>query len=193
VIVQGFAYVTDAEDHIGVFVKFLSGGETVDLTAGSENLEVARSSDVGGLDISPDGTQIMFTAGPHGAPPSMMSAYVIGAPLGGTPRKLIDRGISARWSPDGTKLAYIVAGGGAGDALAVSDANGANGRQILPAAGGVHAHWPAWSADSQFVYFIKSTSSMNGEPAEIFRVAAAGGRAEPVVTTTRRALFRFVA
>ena len=29
---------------------------------------------------------------------------------------------------------------------------------------------------------------MNGEPAEIFRVAAAGGSAEPVVTTTRRAL-----
>ena len=44
---------------------------------------------------------------------------------------------------------------GRGDALAVSDANGANQRQILPAAGGVHAHWPAWSADGQFVYFIK--------------------------------------
>ncbi len=187
--VKWIAYVSDGGDHIGVFVKFLSGGETADLTAGSENLEVARSSDIGGLDISPDGTQIMFTAGPHGAQPSMMSAYVIGAPLGGTPRKLIDRGISARWSPDGTKLAYVVAGGGAGDALAVSDANGANQRQILPAAGGVHAHWPAWSADGQFVYFIKSTSSMNGEPAEIFRVAAAGGNAEPVVTTTRRALF----
>ena len=94
------AYVSDAGDRVGVFVKFLSGGETANLTAGSENLEVARSSDVGALDMSPDGTQIVFAAGPQGAPASTMSTYVIGAPLGGTPRKLVAvalRAVVTRW------------------------------------------------------------------------------------------------
>lgn len=50
-------------------------------------------------------------------------------------------------------------------------------------------HWPAWSADGRQIYFTYSPSTVNWEPTEIYRVSAAGGPIEPVVTTARRAVF----
>jgi Tol biopolymer transport system component len=55
--------------------------------------------------------------------------------------------------------------------------------------GGLHAHWPAWSADGAFIYYIRSVAPWNVEPSEIYRVPAAGGPAEPVITTSRRAIY----
>ncbi len=160
-----------------MWVKFLTGGQAVNLTAGITDVHVSRRNDIGGLDISPDGTQIAFPAGPQDANLTQLSTYVVGAPLGGAPRKLIDGGLGARWSPDGTKLAYVVPGGSAGDSLRVSDADGGNARKIVPLSGGIHTHWPAWSGNGEYVYFIRSITTQNLEPSEIYRVRAAGGSA----------------
>jgi Tol biopolymer transport system component len=170
-----------------VWVKFLTGGEAVNLTGNIQDLYTSPRNDLGGLDISPDGTQILIPAGAKGAPASQMSTYVIGAPLGGAPRKLVDGGMAARWSPDGTKLVYVKGGGSAGDSLWISDASGNNPRELVPIAGGVHTHWPAWSADGQFVFYIRSIVTQNMEPSEIYRVPAAGGTPEAFVATSRRA------
>jgi len=185
-------YVSDSGGRSDIFVKFLSGGEAVNLTAGIRDLYVPRRPGIGGIDISPDGTAITFGAGEGaGDVPSQQSTYVIGAPLGGTPRKLIERCTGARWSPDGTRLVCVQAGGSAGDALKVVDANGGNPLEILPVSGGVHAHWPSWSADGNYVYFNRSVATDNSEPTEIYRVPAAGGPPEPVVVTSRRAAFAY--
>jgi eukaryotic-like serine/threonine-protein kinase len=184
-------YAADSGSRSDIFVKFLSGGEAVNLTAGLREFYVARRSDIGGIDISPDGTMITFGAGPQGGVLSQQSTYVMGAPLGGAPRKLIERSTGARWSPDGTKLVCVQPGGSAGDALKIVDANGGNPREILPVSGGVHAHWPSWSADGNYIYFNRSVASDNTEPTEIYRVPVAGGPAEPVVATSRRAVFPY--
>jgi Tol biopolymer transport system component len=182
------AYMAETPDRTDVWVKFLSGGEAVNLTARIPDLYVSPRNDIGGLDISPDGTQILFPAGPRGALASQMSTYVIGAPLGGAPRKLIAGAMGARWSPDGQKLLYVNPGGSAGDSLSVSDVSGDNARTVVPLAGGIHVHWPAWSADGQSIYYIRSVATQNMEPAEICRVPISGGSPEAVVGTTRRAI-----
>jgi Tol biopolymer transport system component len=187
------AYLADTPMRTDLWVKFRTGGEAVNLTAGLQDVHVARRNDVGGLDISPDGSQILFPAGPPNAAPTQQSMYVIGAPLGGAPRKLISFGLGARWSPDGKKLVYVVPGGSAGDSLQVSDADGGDARTIVPLVGGVHTHFPAWSADGEYIYFTRATSTQNLEPSEIYRVRAAGGTAEAVVTTNRRAGYPFPA
>ncbi len=187
------AYLSDTPARCDVWVKFLSGGEAANLTATLADLHVARRNDIGGLDISPDGSEIAFSAGPLGAGPTQLSTYVIGAPLGGTPRKLIAGGVGARWSPDGKRLAYVTAGGSAGDALMVSDASGADPRTLVPVAGGVHMHWPAWSADGEYIYVIRGISTQNLEPSEIYRVSVASAQLERVVATSRRAVYPFPA
>ena len=187
------AYLSDAAGPTDVWVKFVTGAQAVNLTAAwRDGLVVSVRRDAGGLDISPDGTQILFDAAVD-VSVGRVSSYVIPAPLGGTPRKLIDGGRGARWSPDGTQIAYVVPGGQAGDSIAVADASGEHPREVLPVAGGLHAHWPAWSADGRYVYFIRGVSTTNAEPSEIFRVPAAGGPPERVVATSRRAVFPFPA
>ena len=185
------AYLADSTTRSDVWVKFLTGGEAMNLTGGLADLFPPRRNDIGGLDISPDGSQLLFAAGPPEATPAQLSTYVIGAPLGGAPRKLIDGGVGARWSPDGKRLVYVIAGGSAGDSLVVADAEGGNAHVVVPVSGGVHAHWPAWSADGNYIYFIRGISTLNNDPSEIVRVAAAGGTIETVVSSSRRAVYPF--
>ncbi len=183
------AYLGDAGGSIQIWVKFLTGRAATALTLNS-GLELPTRSSIGGLAISPDGTEIAFDAGEKpGTPANLFDSWVIPAPLGGTPRKLVERGRAVRWSPDGRRIAYVRAGATAGDSLFIADADGSNERRVIGLTGGMHVHWPAWSADGQHVYFSYSAATANDEPSEIYRVAATGGRLEPVVQTPRRALF----
>ena len=56
------AYLSNARGPTDVWVRFLSGGDPVNLTA-STTLEIQSRADLGGLAISPDGSMIAFDAG----------------------------------------------------------------------------------------------------------------------------------
>ena len=183
------AYLSNARGPVDIYVKFPASGAAANLTADS-GLELPARSEVGGLAVSPDGASIAFDAGARpGTPSNLFDGWVIPAPLGGIPRKLVERGRSIRWSPDGTLIAYVRAGAAAGDALYVADADGTNERELVPTRGGMHLHWPAWSADGRYVYFSYGPATANGEPTEIHRVSITGGGREPIVRTVRRALY----
>jgi Tol biopolymer transport system component len=179
------AYLSDARGPTDVWVKFIAGGEAVNLTEKTGFVVEART-DIGGLDISPDGSLISFGAGKSPKNAFDYSTWVIPAPLGGEPRPLFTRGLGARWSPDGRRIAYISPGGGGGDALIVCDADGGNPKEVQRTS--IHLHAPAWSADGRFLYFLESMMTFNEAPAEIWRVPAGGGPAERVVATSRRAI-----
>jgi eukaryotic-like serine/threonine-protein kinase len=183
------AYLSDSRGPVDLWVKFVAGGEAINLTA-SSTLGLPSRIDIGGLAISPDGTNISVDAGStKDTPSNLYDAWVIPAPLGGIPRKLVQRGRALRWSPDGTKIAYVRAGASAGDSLLVADADGGNPREIVPIHGGMHLHWPAWSHDGKYIYFNYTISTSNSEPSSIYRVPAIGGHTEPVVASERRAEF----
>jgi Tol biopolymer transport system component len=182
------AYLSDARGPVDVWVKFVAGGEPANLTA-STDLQVQVRSAIGGLEISPDGNGIAVQARTKGSNQPPFDTWVIPAPLGGTPRRFVETSGALRWSPDGTRIVYVRPGESRGDAIVVADANGANARELVPARGGWHTHWPAWSADGQFIYFFQTIATWNGEPSEIVRVSASGGEPQIIVRTTRRALF----
>jgi Tol biopolymer transport system component len=183
------AYLSNAGGRIALWVKFLSGGDATNLTANLP-LELPSRIDIGGLAISPDGASIAFDAGSApGTPANLFDSWIIPAPAGGAPRKLVERGRGTRWSPDGTRIAYIRAGAAAGDSLYVADADATNERRLLDVRGGMHMHWLAWSADGRHVYFVSTPTTTNLEPAEIHRVSVDGGTPEVVIKTARRAVF----
>ncbi len=180
------AYLSNARGPTDVWVKFIAGGDPANLTA-TADIEVQAQDYIGGLEVSPDGTQIAFQAQ---GPRQTGAGWVIPAPLGGVPRRVLATGNSGlRWSPDGKRIAYVKTGGSLGDALMVADADGQNEREIAKRQGARHIHWIRWSPDGGFVYFNHGPQNFNIEPTEIFRVAAAGGPIEPVITTARRAAF----
>jgi Tol biopolymer transport system component len=180
------AYLSNARGPTDVWVQFLAGGEAANLTEKS-GLTIAARTDIGGLDISPDGTQISFSASPTGGAISDYTTYFLPAPLGGVPRKVFERGMGARFSPDGKRIAFIRPGGGGGDAIVVCDADGSHEKELFRTSN--HAHQPAWSSDGRFVYFHYALSTFLGQPTEIFRVATAGGTPERVIATPRLAVF----
>ena len=182
------AYLSDARGRMDVWVKFLTGGEPANLTA-SSNLDITTGTGITGLEIAPDGAHIVVMAKPLGRA-GQFESWEVPAPLPGTARKLLDaREFGVRWSPDGRRMTFITAGGFAGDALWVADADGTNRKELIPAHGGLHVHWPAWSRDG-FIYFIHTFSAvLNLDQAQIYRIDARGGTMEPVVATSRRAMY----
>jgi TolB protein len=70
----------------------------------------------------------------------------------------------------------------------VAAADGQDERILVPAAGGMHLHQVAWGHDGRFIYFSR-TLEPNHTLGEIYRVAVAGGAAEPVVSTQGTAMF----
>ena len=188
------AYLSSAGGRTDVWVKFIAGGDPANLTAGlnpknETGLTVQSTDYVGGLAVSPDGTQISFTVvdGPLRA-----ASWVIPAPLGGVPRKLLADGNSGlQWSPDGTRIVFVRTGGPLGDALVVADADGQHETVLAKREGAQHIHWPRWSGDGKYIYFNHGPQNFNIEPTGVFRVAASGGVIEPVIATARRAAYPF--
>jgi Periplasmic component of the Tol biopolymer transport system len=181
------AYLSDAGGEPNVWVKFLAGGEPINLTAGS-GLIVSSGSGIGGLEISPDGSRVAVMARSTGV---RQQTYEIPAPLPGKPRKVLeDSMLGMRWSPDGRHITFINAGGAAGDGLWVADADGTNRRQLIPEQDGMHVHWPAWSDDG-YIYFLRTFNTVsNLDRSEIYRIDAAGGR--PMEPSSKRCAARSI-
>jgi Tol biopolymer transport system component len=68
-----------------------------------------------------------------------------------------------------------------GDPIFVADHNGQNPRQIYIEKVGTHNHFPIWSPDGRFIYFVQWVNP-NSRDADIWRVSSSGGRAERVTS-----------
>ena len=184
------AYLSNARGPTDVWVKFIAGGDPVNLTA-SADLRVQSQDYIGSLAVSPDGSQIAFqaTQDPSG---KGGGTWVIPAPLGGAPRLLLPSPRAGmQWSPDGQRVAYIKAGGPLGDSVFVAEADGQNEVEIVKRQGARHAHWIRWDAAGKHVYFNYGFQNANAETTEIFRAPVVPGPIERVVATTRRAISPF--
>ena len=160
------AYASGPFGNKHVFLRQVSGGREVDLTAG-------LPGDHRWPKWSPDGTEIMFQAG--GA------IYVIPALGGVQPRRVLDRpspGVeetvnavpgarSAAWSPNGSQIAYTV-----GDTIFVASSDGSGSRH---AAVDYYPHSLHWSPDGSRLVYVSGNASYvlgtallaNGAPSSI--------------------------
>jgi Tol biopolymer transport system component/tRNA A-37 threonylcarbamoyl transferase component Bud32 len=180
------AYFSNARGKTDVWVKFIAGADAINLTAGAK-FDVQSQGGIGGMDISPDGSQIAFAAQ---LPSQGASTWVIPAPTGGVPRQILGDGEQGmRWSPNGKQMVYVFGGGPLGDNIILADGDGQNPREIVKRADARHIHWLRWAPNGRFVYFNYGVGNGNTEGNEIFRASIPDGRLEPVVRTARRAIF----
>ncbi len=172
----------------GRFVAFLSNrGGPLDIwvsqvgTGSAVNLTQGKTGNLDGLvraiGFSGDGSQIWF----HDA--DVTTALRVLPLMGGAPRVFLASSPvktppwNAAWSPDGSRMVYHTADGG--DPMFVTDRTGANPHQILRDKPGIHNHYPVWSRDGRWIYFVRgfpTTSQM-----DLWRISADGG--EPVRLT----------
>jgi len=123
-------------------------------------LSLQLSGDSGSA-LSPDRRYIAYsTPEPNGGENLMI------ARINGTHRRRIARGVDARWSPDGSKLAFLGAGG-------ISVIN-TDGRGLHHVASG-RTTGLSWSPDSRQLAFVERLGG-NGSTGFLSVVGSAGGR-----------------
>src|SRR4029453_14869031 len=79
----------------------------------------------------------------------------------------------ADWSSDGRRLVYQTSD--PGDPLFVHDLEQRADRQILVSSSGVHNHFPVWSPDGAFIYFVRGFPP---DQMDVWRIHADGGAPE---------------
>jgi len=160
------AFISDHDGAFDVWLSQVGTGHLANLTQGKVGPLPGPLRSVG---FSGDGSEIWLGGGDVGMRLRLM-------PLtGGTPRNFLsEEAVNLAWSPDGERIVYHTFGNG--DPMFVADRNGANARRIFGDRPGVHNHFPTWSPDGRWIYFVHGTPAT--KEMDLWRIAPAGGNPE---------------
>ena len=168
------AFLSDRDGRMDVWVTQLGTGQFYNLTRG--RVQELVNPSVRTLGFSPDGTAVTFWA--RGAPRSNAHDISIWAvpTLGGQPRPYLEGVAEFDWSNDGSRLVYHTPG--PGDPMFVKESGQQTaGQRIFVAEAGLHGHFPLWSPDGTFIYFVQGSLP---DAMDIWRISAAGGVPERI-------------
>jgi Tol biopolymer transport system component/tRNA A-37 threonylcarbamoyl transferase component Bud32 len=165
------AFLSNRSGPLDIWASQVGTGSAVNLTQGKTgNLDGLVSA----LGFSGDGSQIWF----HDA--DVTTPMRIVPLMGGAPRVFLASSPvktppwNVAWSPDGNRLVYHTADGG--DPMFVADRTGASPRQILTNNPGIHNHYPVWSRDGRWIYFVRGSPATS--ETDLWRISPDGGEPE---------------
>ena len=158
------AFRSDRDGPVDTWVSQVGSGRFVNLTNGARPSGLVRNAG-----FVPDGSEIWFAAVVGGDRMRLTPS------MGGTPRPFLsERTMNLAWSQDGSQLVFHT--NEAGDPMFVADSKGANPRQIFTLKAGGHNHYPIWSPDAQWIYFVSGV--WDTREMDIWRIRPSGGTPE---------------
>ena len=174
------AFLSDREGRMDVWVTQVGSGQFHNLTRGGAPELVNPSVRL--LGFSPDGSLVTFwVRRQDGSASGAIGTWAVST-LGGEPRPYLEGAAESAWSADGARLVYHTPG--PGDPTFVTDARRqTEGQRIFTASAGRHAHFPTWSPDGKFIYFVEGTPP---DELDIWRVGSSGGTAERITSHATR-------
>jgi Tol biopolymer transport system component len=160
------AFVSDHDGPFDVWLTQVGTGRLINLTHGKAGPLPGPLRNVG---FSGDGSEIWIGGGDVGLRLRLM-------PLtGGAPRNFLgEQAANVAWSPDGERIVYHTFG--SGDPMFVADRTGANARKIFGDQPGIHNHFPTWSPDGHWIYFVHGTPATR--EMDLWRIDPAGRNPE---------------
>ena len=161
------AFLSDRDGPFDAWVGQIGTGEFKNLTEG--RVPDMRNPELRSIGFSPDGALVSIWVRVMNRP-TMWAVPT----MGGTVRPHMDAA-EREWSPDGTRMVYHPSADG--DPLFVTAPNEKEGKQIYVAARGVHCHFPLWSPEGNFIYFVQGYPP---NEMDIWRVRPTGGSAERI-------------
>jgi Tol biopolymer transport system component len=96
---------------------------------------------------------------------------------GGALRSYLPDAAEVAWSSDGRRLVYHTTA--PGDPLFVRDLRQSSTHQIYVAPAGVHCHFPLWSPDDEFIYFVRGVPP---DDWDVWRIRPTGGGLERITS-----------
>ena len=160
------AFISDHDGPFDVWLSQVGNGRLINLTQGKAGPLPGPLRSVG---FSGNGSEIWLGGGDVGMRLRLM-------PLtGGTLRNFLgEETVNLAWSPDGERVVYHTFGNG--DPMFVADRDGANARRIFGDQPGIHNHYPTWSPDGRWIYFVHGTPAT--KEMDLWRIDPDGRHAE---------------
>lgn len=164
------AFLASRAGRIDVWAGEIGSGVYHNLTQGAL-AELANPS-IRTLGFSADSALVsIWTRRGDGTQPGDVSIYA--APTEGGPlRPYLEDAAEFDWSQDGRLVYHTTA---PGDPLFVRERGAASAHQIYAATAGVHCHYPLWSTDGAFIYFLRGVPPNDWD---IWRIRPSGAGLE---------------
>lgn len=166
------AFVSDRDGQPDVWVTQVGTGQFYNLTRGAFRQLVNPS--VRTIGFSPDGALVTYWVRRGGDSQAAEIGVWAVPTLGGQPRPYLEGVAEFDWSSDG-RLVYHTPG--PGDPTFVREPGQGTDRAILTAGPGLHAHFPVWAPDQEFIYFVQG--AIPGAM-DVWRIRPGGGVAERI-------------
>jgi Tol biopolymer transport system component/DNA-binding winged helix-turn-helix (wHTH) protein len=174
------AFLSDRDGPTDVWVTQVGSGQFHNLTHGIEP-ELANPS-LRTLGFSPDGSLVTFWVRKKSQSSADEISIWAVPTLGGEAHPYLEGAGEFDWSLDGSRLAYHTSG--PGDPLFISDgASESDKRRIFTAPEGLHSHFPIWSPDKAYIYFVQGTLP---DKLDIWRISSNGGAPQRITSQNTR-------
>jgi Tol biopolymer transport system component len=173
------AFLASREGHLDAWLTEIGSNRYRNLTEGK--IKDMSNALIRTVAFSPDGAFVtLWTRVGEGSRPEDIN--VLGAPIAGGPLKLyMQEAAEYDWSPDGKRLVFHTTA--SGDPIFLRTADEKTAHQIYVAPPGIHCHFPIWSPDGEFIYFLR------GEPPvhwDVWRLKPSGGEPERITSHNSR-------
>ena len=164
------AFLASREGRIDAWVGEIGSGVYRNLTQGA--LSELVNPSIRTLGFTADSSLVsIWTRGGDGTQPRDVSIYA--APIAGGPlRPYLQDAAEFDWYRDGRLVYHTTA---PGDPIFVRQRGAASASRIYVAAAGVHCHYPLWSADGAFIYFVRGVPPSEWD---IWRIRPSGAGLE---------------
>jgi len=165
------AFLADRDGHVDAWLTQIGSNSYRKLTEG-QILQLSNPS-VRTVSFSPDSLLVtIWTRSADGSRPE--DVKVMAEPITGGPLKLYIQDVAEfDWSSDGTRLVFHTTA--PGDPIFVRAAGDDAARQIYIAPAGIHCHFPTWSPDGEFIYFVRGVPPANWD---VWRLRPSGAGLE---------------
>jgi len=167
------AFLADRDGPVDVWVTQVGTSQFHNLTHGT--IRELTNPSVRTISFFPDAALLSFWV----REPDVSNIASIGVwtvpTMGGQLRPYLKDVAEFDWSSDGTRLVYHTPG--PGDPLFVRDRDQSADRKIFEAPPGLHGHFPVWSPDETFIYFVQGRLP---DKLDIWRIRPDGGIPERI-------------
>jgi Tol biopolymer transport system component len=167
------AFLGERDGQLDAWLTQIGSNRYRNLTEGKV-LQLSNPS-IRSVAFSPNGSLVsIWTRSGDGSKPE--DFQLLGAPIaGGALQVYMPEAAEADWSPDGNSLVFHITA--PGDPMFVRTASETTAHQIYTASPGIHCHFPTWSPDGEFIYFVR------GEPPahwDVWRIRPSGEALERI-------------
>jgi Tol biopolymer transport system component len=178
------AFLAELDGQSNAWVSEVGSGIYRNLTHGALSELVVVNPALRALGFSADSTLIsIWTRRADGSQTGDVN--ILAVPTAGGPlRPYLKEASEFDWSHDGSKLVYHTTA--PGDPLFVCESGKPSDRRIYVAPAGVHCHFPLWSGDDKFIYFVRGVPP---DDWDIWRIQYSGVGLERITNHNARVTY----